>query len=136
MIIYTEQRPNVAAHRALLRQANPNWSNDRVRRVLRAFRHSDFAAAAYANTADDNANDQPVLIGTVRVFSDGVAFAMIADLLIAPNYRRQGVASELVRLCQHRFAGFYLYADAQNSQAAKLYQKLGFKEQQIYLSKI
>ncbi|WP_346846246.1 GNAT family N-acetyltransferase [uncultured Rothia sp.] len=40
--------------------------------------------------------DDGALVGLIRVVGDGLTIAYIQDLLIAPEYQRRGIASELL----------------------------------------
>lgn len=42
------------------------------------------------------AYDDGALVGLIRVVGDGLTIAYIQDLLIAPEYQRRGIASELL----------------------------------------
>lgn len=71
-----------------------------------------------------------VLVGLARVISDGHTIAYLQDVLVLPEMRRQGVASELVR-CAFEPLGSVrqqvLLTDAEEGQRA-FYASLGFRE--------
>ena len=75
------------------------------------------------------------VVGTARVLSDGVCNAYLIDVWTLSRFRRQGIASEMIRrLCaglngQH----VYLQADADNSD---FYRHIGFVEQPGDMSRI
>ncbi|MGK5095002.1 GNAT family N-acetyltransferase, partial [Deltaproteobacteria bacterium TL4] len=56
-------------------------------------------------------------------------------LLVHPNWRRHGIGGTLVKMCQSRFSGCYLYADPAEENKDELkefYLKLGFKEREVF----
>ena len=57
------------------------------------------------------------------------------DLFILPPYRRQGIASEILRYCisesERRHKPLMLYVFTQNLPALLLYEKMGFEVQEI-----
>jgi GNAT superfamily N-acetyltransferase len=68
------------------------------------------------------------LIGFGRVVSDGVVYATINDVLVAPIWQGQGIGSsiirKLVRLCEHHdIRSIHLFADR---DAENFYHHLGF----------
>ena len=71
------------------------------------------------------------LIGTARALSDGVCNGYIVDVWTLSAYRRQGVASAMMRHLLDRMPGqhVYLFSD----DAAGFYQKLGFTERPVGL---
>lgn len=123
-ITYSEQKPNQAAHRLLLKNAHPDWPELQNERVLTAFNNSTYAASALDE--DDN------LIGTIRVISDNTGFALIADLLVDPKYRKQGIGSKLLRMCESNFAGLYIYADPQEVDLDHFYEKNGYTKRTLF----
>jgi ribosomal protein S18 acetylase RimI-like enzyme len=68
-------------------------------RLLKAvYDRSDYVVSAW---------DGKRLAGVARVISDGVFNAYIPDVLVDPQYRRMGIARELVRRVIERYKGLY-----------------------------
>ena len=44
-------------------------------------------------------NDMP-LVGCLRILSDGYYFGTITELLVLPEYQKQGIGSELLQLAK------------------------------------
>jgi predicted GNAT family acetyltransferase len=100
-----------------------DFDNGRTPAQLEAsFTQSAHACLAYADGR---------LIGTARSLSDGVCNGYIVDVWTLSTYRRQGVASVMVRRLLDRMPGqpVYLFSD----DAADLYQKIGFVERPVGL---
>lgn len=125
---YIENKPTEEAHRALLKDAHPDWSKEHCDRVITAFTNSNYAISVL----DDKDN----LVGTVRVFTDQVGFAMIADLLVHPKYRLQGIGSQLVTMCESHFSGFYIYADPQSKELDSFYEKNGYAKHNLFRKQV
>lgn len=116
-ITYREGQPDQPAHHQLLSIAHPERNENWFKAVSTAFFGSDYVATAWDNTR---------LVGTIRVITDEVAFGLIADLLVDPNYRQQGIGSGLLKMCQVRFAHLHLYAEPADENASKFYLDRGF----------
>lgn len=123
MIEYLETTPAPDDHLAFLRLAHEGWDDDQRRRVIKAFAHSDWAAGAYQDGE---------LVGTIRLVTDRVGFALIADLLVRPDCRRQGIATALLKMADVACPDLYLYADPQNEIASALYKKIGWQETALW----
>lgn len=124
VITYTEQPIDPAAHAILLRAAHPDRGISWHEAVASAFAGSSYVASAW---------DDDTLVGTVRVVDDGVAFALIADLLVHPSYRQQGIGKTLVTMCQRTFANFFVYADPADEAARRFYLAIGFHAKELML---
>lgn len=73
------------------------------------------------NTAYDN----EVLIGCLRILTDGYYFGTITELLVLPEYQKQGVGSKLLQLAKDNTPTM-LYFGAQPG-IEKFYEKNGCK---------
>ena len=65
------------------------------------------------------------VVGTARVLSDGVCNAYLVDVWTATPWRRQGVASQMLRLLLARLPGQHVCLFTDDARA--LYEKLGFR---------
>ena len=113
-----------AAMKTILRQ--DVFDNGRSPQQLKAsFENSYAACVAYANRH---------IVGTARVLSDGVCNASLVDVWTLSAYRRQGIASEMVRTLLKQLAGqhVYLFTD----DVPELYTKLGFTQQPVGMGQI
>ena len=55
---------------------------------------------ALSKTLNICAYDKSVLVGCLRILTDGYYFGTITELLVLPAYRKQGIGSELLRLAK------------------------------------
>ena len=55
---------------------------------------------ALSRTLNITARDGEKLVGCLRILTDGYFFGTITELLVLPEYRRQGVGSSLLRLAK------------------------------------
>ena len=53
---------------------------------------------ALSKTLNITAYDGDLLVGCLRILSDGYYFGTITELLVLPEYQKQGIGSELLRL--------------------------------------
>lgn len=79
--------------------------------------------AALAKTLNIAAYDENTLVGCLRILSDGCFFGTITELLVLPEYRRQGIGSGLLRLAKAHTPTM-LYFGAQ-PEAEAFYEKNG-----------
>ena len=92
---------------------------DNVRALEQGFQNSLLVLAAYEGDA---------LLGIVRVVGDGFTIILIQDILVYPNYQRQGIGTALLRAVLDR------YSDVRQVQLATdntpktiaFYRSLGF----------
>ncbi len=61
---------------------------------------SERTEAALAKTINISAYDGNRLVGCLRILSDGYDFGTITELLVLPEYQRQGIGSELLELAK------------------------------------
>jgi len=72
------------------------------------------------------------LVGMARLLSDGVCNAYLVDVWTAPAYRRQGIATAMMRLLIEQVPGQHIGLQTDDAQA--LYASLGFKPQPEFWS--
>ena len=78
------------------------------------------------------ARDGDRVVGMARLLSDGVCNAYLLDVWTASAYRRQGIASSLLRLLMDAVPGQHI--GLQTDDAQRLYEQLGFKRQPEFWS--
>lgn len=60
--------------------------------------NSDKTQAALSKTLNITAYDDETLVGCLRILTDGYYFGTITELLVLPEYQRQGIGSRLLQL--------------------------------------
>ena len=55
---------------------------------------------ALSKTLNITAYENKVLVGCLRILSDGYYFGTITELLVLPEYQKQGIGSELLQLAK------------------------------------
>ena len=94
----------------------------------------DKTRAALAKTLNITAYDGQVLVGCLRILTDGYYFGTITELLVLPRYQRQGIGSRLLQLAKDH-TPTVLYFGAQ-PEAEPFYEKNGCqKSLQSYMLK-
>jgi predicted GNAT family acetyltransferase len=78
------------------------------------------------------ARDGDRVIGMARLLSDGVCNAYVVDVWTHSAYRRQGIASAMMRLLVEAVPGQHVGLQTNDAQA--LYQSLGFRPQPEFWS--
>jgi ribosomal protein S18 acetylase RimI-like enzyme len=78
------------------------------------------------------ARDGDRVVGMARLLSDGVCNAYVVDVWTASSHRRQGIASELMRLLMEAVPGQHVGLQTDDAQA--LYESLGFRPQPEFWS--
>jgi ribosomal protein S18 acetylase RimI-like enzyme len=106
--------------------AADDFDNGRRPEALhRAFRQSQHVAIA---------RDGDRVVGMARLLSDGVGNAYLLDVWTASSYRRQGIASSMVRGLLAEVPGQHVGLQTENAQP--LYESLGFRPQPEFWSRI
>ena len=90
-----------------------------VRTVGNMLRHSDYVVAAYS--ADHE------LIGLGRALSDGVRYTALADLIIDPDYQRQGVGRAIMEKFRKKYDGTPMFFETPKKNR-RFALKCGYKE--------
>lgn len=57
-------------------------------------------SSALSKTLNITAYDGKMLVGCLRILSDGYYFGTITELLVLPKYQRQGIGSKLLQLAR------------------------------------
>ena len=97
------------------------WTNytDRPDMLRQAFARALMALAAYEDGAP---------VGVLRAVGDGCSVVLIQDILVRPEYQRQGIGTALMREALRRCEGVYqvqLMTDDMPGTVA-FYRSLGF----------
>ena len=58
---------------------------------------------ALSKTLNITAYDNKKLVGCLRILSDGYYFGTITELLVLPQYQKQGIGSKLLQLAKDKF---------------------------------
>ncbi len=78
------------------------------------------------------ARDGEHVVGMARLLSDGVCNAYLVDVWTLSSYRRQGIASAMIRVLEDQVPGQHLGLQTDDAQA--FYASLGFRAQPEFLS--
>ena len=81
--------------------------------------------AASVKTLNITAYDGQTLVGCLRILSDGYFFGTITELLVLPEYQKQGIGSRLLNLAKEHTPTM-LYFGAQPG-VEEFYEKDGCK---------
>lgn len=80
------------------------------------------------------ARDGDRVVGLARLLSDGVCNACLLDVWTSSRWRRQGIASALVRLLVEQVPGQHV--GLQTDDAREFYASLGFRPQPEFWSAV
>lgn len=67
------------------------------------------------------------VVGFGTALSDGILSACVSLLEVLPEYRRQGIGSELVRRLLHALDGLYMVDVMCDDNVLAFYERLGFR---------
>ena len=90
------------------------------------------AAAALSRSANIGAWDADRLVGAVRVLSDIYFFACVSEILVDPDYQRQGIGRRLMDAALRYAPRGKLFLGAQ-PQAVAFFERLGYRRGPIGL---
>ena len=89
---------------------------------------------ALSKTLNISAYENETLVGCLRILSDGYFFGTITELLVLPQYQKQGIGSKLLQLAKDNTPTM-LYFGSQPA-AEQFYEKNGCqKSLQSYMIK-
>jgi ribosomal protein S18 acetylase RimI-like enzyme len=104
--------------------ATDEWDNGRSAEALRrSFEQSQHVSIA---------RDGDRVVGMARLLTDGVCNSFIVDVWTDTAYRRQGIASAMMRLLLEQVPGQHV--GLQTDSAQGLYESLGFEPQPEFWS--
>ena len=86
---------------------------------------------ALSKTINITAYDNRKLVGCLRILSDGYFFGTITELLVLPEYQKQGIGSRLLELAKSNTPTM-LYFGAQ-PDAEAFYEKNGCKKKPEFI---
>ncbi len=81
---------------------------------------------ALSKTINITCYNNGVLVGCIRILTDGCFFGTITELLVLPEYRKRGIGSRLLLLAKEN-SPTLLYFGSQ-PEAEKFYEKNGCKK--------
>jgi GNAT superfamily N-acetyltransferase len=81
--------------------------------------------AAYPFTACAR-TESGSLVGNLSAFSDGVMSTLLGELVVHPDWRRQGIAKSLLAELEHRYPFAPIYIKALGD-SRHFYEAIGFK---------
>lgn len=92
---------------------------DNMRALEQGYQNSLLVLAAYEGDA---------LLGIVRVVGDGFTIILIQDILVYPNYQRQGIGTALLRAVLDRYSDVrqVQLATDNTPKTVAFYRSLGF----------
>lgn len=97
------------------------WTNytQKHQMLKEAYLHSLKSYAAYVDNK---------LVGIIRVVGDGASVVFVQDLLVYPQYHRQGIGTALLKRIMEEFNGVYqLHLLTENTEKTiAFYKSLGF----------
>jgi len=88
--------------------------------------HSHYTKEALGRTINTTAWDNDTLVGCVRVLTDGYFFGTITEILVLPEYQRQGVGEKLMSLA-FETSPTSLFFGAQ-AEAEVFYENIGYEK--------
>lgn len=85
---------------------------------------ADMVQRALEKTINVTARENGVLVGCVRILTDGYFFGTIPEILVDPDHRREGVGTRLMELaCEASPTSLYFGAQPGNEE---FFEKAGF----------
>jgi GNAT superfamily N-acetyltransferase len=114
----------------IVRTSDPAFTSDAFVSLARQVWPRDYdearVSAALQRSHNIGAWDGDQLVGAVRVLSDGYLFACVAEILVHPNYQRQGLGKRLMDAALSIAPRGKLFLGAQ-PQAVGFFERLGYE---------
>ena len=97
-----------------------NWKHRVDSEIKQAFKMSTTTLFVY---------DKGIIIAFGRVVGDGRYYAMLADIVVDPDYQGQGLGSYLVQALNEQLVDYHFVNLSAAPGANDFYKKLGWKKQ-------
>ena len=94
------------------------WGRREPDQLEAAFGKSTFQRFAFDGTK---------LVGFGRTIDDGVYYATVVDMVIDPDYQRQGVGTQIMQSLQSALKGFLITTLTAVPQVQPFYARLGWR---------
>jgi len=91
--------------------------NKNPKDIIDAFQNSYYVTAYHDET----------LIGFARAISDGYYYTSIFDVIVNPDYQKQGIAKKLMKMLMREFKGTYFFLSYTPGYKA-FYEKCNFDD--------
>ena len=91
--------------------------NKNPKDIIDAFQNSYYVTAYHNDT----------LIGFARAISDGYYYTSIFDVIVKPDYQKQGIAKKMIKMLLKKFKGTYFFLSYTPGNKA-FYEKCGFED--------
>jgi len=86
--------------------------------------HAQYTKEALARTVNITARDGEILVGCVRVLTDGYFFSTVTEILVLPEYRGQGIGRVLMELALEASPSSLIFGA--QLEAEGFYEKIGY----------
>jgi aralkylamine N-acetyltransferase len=96
------------------------WGIRNPQEIQAAFKKSSFVRFAYSNN---------VLVGFGRTVDDGKYYALIADLVIHPEFQSQGIGSHVLLYLKNSLEGYAFTTLTSAASKEAFYESQGWKKQ-------
>ena len=97
-----------------------NWKTRFEEEIKNAFGLSSTTIFVY---------EKEKLIGFGRTISDGRYYAMLADIVVDPDYQGRGIGKQIVKQLNDQLQGYHFVNLSAAPGADKFYKSLGWKKQ-------
>ncbi len=119
MIVYKPSKPELKEYRHLFESSGWTAISISDKALRKAIDNSWYWVSAF---------DDKKLIGIGRLLSDGALYALVCDMIILPEYQKQGIGSEILKrlkdkCSKHNIQRVWLLSAAGRTE---FYKKNGF----------
>jgi ribosomal protein S18 acetylase RimI-like enzyme len=118
--IVNPELSNIDWDRVLLLFVKINWKHRLVNEIEKAFRISTHTIFIYRND---------LVIGFGRVVGDGRYYAMLADIVVDPDFQKQGIGKHIVMSLNSLLNNYHFVNLSAAPGADHFYKSMGWKKQ-------